>query len=406
MISNVAQAQTVPDAGSILRDQQKPALELPTRPAPSIQLEAPARPALKPSAAERFLLKAIRISGNTAFAQSELLLLVKDYTGRDVDFVDLEQAAARLSRYYRERGYIVARAYLPAQQIKDGIVEIAIIEGRFGEVNLNNSSRVRDGVVSRYTEALLGDTVYELKLERQILLLNDLPGIAEARVSLSPGANVGETAVTIVVTPAPLLSGSVELDNHGNRFTGVNRVTGRLNVASPLGLGDALSTQLTKGFDGLEYARVGYQVPAGGDGLKLGGAYATTRYHLGKTFAALDASGESDSYTADMSYPFVRTRNFNLYGRVAYNVNQFQDRIGFIGSVTDKNTHAVQAATVGRRARWCVGWRHYRICVGVCSWAIGHRNGGGASRRCRNRTHARAFGQMESEPAAAAKSGC
>jgi hemolysin activation/secretion protein len=347
-------AQAVPDAGSILREQQKPALELPRRPAPSIKLDEPARPAMQPSATQRFLLKAFRISGNTAFAEAELLPLVQDFTGKEVGFTQLEEAAARISRYYRERGYIVARAYLPAQQIKDGMVEIAVIEGRYGDIKHNNASLVRDSVVASHTEGLRGATVHELKLERQLLLLNDLAGVADARASLSPGAKVGETTVTFDVAAAPRFSGSVELDNYGNRFTGANRATGRLAIASPLGLGDALSAQFTKGFDGLDYARAGYQLPLGGDGLKLGGVYAHTRYRLGKSFAPLDASGASDSYTADLSYPFVRMRNFNLYGRMAYNVNQFQDRIGLSGSVTDRNAHAVQTTLSGdaRDAVW------------------------------------------------------
>jgi hemolysin activation/secretion protein len=165
MIAGLAQAQVPPDAGSILRDQQKPAFELPTRPAPSIKRDEPARPAAQPSAA-RFVLKSIRIGGNTAFAQMDLLAVVQDCIGKEAGFVDLNEAAARISRYYRERGYLVARAYLPAQDIKDGVVEIAVIEGRFGKVELNNKSRVRDGVARSHTDALSGATVHEANLLR------------------------------------------------------------------------------------------------------------------------------------------------------------------------------------------------------------------------------------------------
>lgn len=126
----VAQAQVQPDAGSILRDQQKPVLEIPTRPAPAIKSDEPARPALKPSTA-KLALKGFRMTGISVFAEAELLTQVRDYVGKEVGFADLDQAAARISRYYRERGYLVARAYLPAQDIKDGMVEIAVIEGRY-----------------------------------------------------------------------------------------------------------------------------------------------------------------------------------------------------------------------------------------------------------------------------------
>jgi hemolysin activation/secretion protein len=337
--ASAAQAQLVPDAGSVLRDQQKPVLELPARSTPSIKLDEPARPALKPGVA-RFMLKSFRISGNSVYTQAELLAVVQDFHGREVGFVDLDQAAARISHYYRERGYMVARAYLPAQDIKDGVVEIAVIEGRFGKVELDNKSRVRDSVARGYTDALPGMTVYQPELERKLLLLNDLAGVGEARASLRPGANVGESDVVVELTPAPFATGSVEFDNHGNRFTGANRLTGTLNLLSPLGLGDALNALLTKGFNGLEYGRLSYQIPVGGDGFKLGGAYSHTEYRLGKNFAVLNSSGDADTWTLGVSYPFIRSGNFNLYGQAAYDWREFQDRTASIATVIDKSTRA------------------------------------------------------------------
>jgi len=184
----VAQAQIVPDAGTILREQQKPVPEVPTRPAPAIKQDEPARPALKPADTTRFMLKGFRVTGNTVFAESELIGLVREYVGREVGFADLEQAAARISRYYREHGYMVARAYIPAQTVAtDGVVEIAVIEGRFGKVELDNKSRVRDSVARGYLDAFPGTPVTAPALERKMLLLNDLPGVGEARATLRPG---------------------------------------------------------------------------------------------------------------------------------------------------------------------------------------------------------------------------
>lgn len=342
-----ARAQIAPDAGSILREQQKPALELPARPAPAIKLDEPARPALKPSTSVRFMLKGFRVTGATAFAEAELVALVQDATGREVSFSDLDQAAARISRYYRERGYMVARAYLPAQDIKDGVVEIAVIEGRLGKVNLNNPSRVRDSVARSYINVLPGAVVTESSIERRMLLLNDLPGVGDARATLSPGANVGESDLSVELAPAPFASGSVELDNFGNRFTGENRLTGKINLLSPLGFGDLLSAQLTRGFNGLEFGRLAYQVPVGGDGLKMGGAYSSSDYRLGKSFSALNASGEAGTYTLNASYPFIRTRNFNLYAQAAYDWRDFQDRVSSAATVTDKSTRAASLTLSG-----------------------------------------------------------
>ena len=95
----VAQAQIVPDAGTILRQQEQKPQEMPTRPAPTIKQDEPARPALKPADTPHFVLKGFRVTGNTVFAESELIELVREYVGKDVTFADLDQAAARISRY-------------------------------------------------------------------------------------------------------------------------------------------------------------------------------------------------------------------------------------------------------------------------------------------------------------------
>lgn len=343
---STAHAQVAPDAGSILRDQQKPVLEVPAKPAPAIRLDEPARPALKPSAAT-LALKGFRITGMSVFAEAELLAQVRDYVGKDVGFADLDQAAARISRYYRERGYLVARAYLPTQDVKDGVVEIAVIEGRFGKAHLDNKSRVRDTVAHRHLDAFPGTVVTERGIERKMLLLSDLPGVGDPRAVLRPGANVGESDIVVELGPAPFATGSLEYDNHGNRFAGANRLTGKLNLLSPLGLGDLLSAQLTKGFNGLDYGRLAYQLPVGGHGFKIGGAHSRSTYRLGNSFSVLDAAGEADNFSLNASYAFVRTRLFNLYGHAAHDWREFQDRVGALATVADKSSRATTLSLTG-----------------------------------------------------------
>jgi hemolysin activation/secretion protein len=352
---SLAQAQIVPDAGSILREQQKPVPEVPTRPAPTIKNEEPARPALKPEDTPRFVLQRVRMTGNTVFSEAELIGLVREYVGKEVSFADLEQATARISRYYREHGYMVARAYIPAQIIKtDGVVEIAVIEGRYGKINLNNKSRVGDGVARGYLDAFPGNPVTQAALERKMLLLNDLPGVGEARATLKPGEQVGESDLTVDLAEAPFATGSLEYNNQGNYYTGASQLVGNVNLLSPLGFGDILTAQLTRGFDGLWYGLLDYQIPIGGDGFKLGGTYSSTDYTLGKSFEALDANGNAHTYTLKGSYPFVRSVDFNLYGQAAYDWRDFTDRQGAIGFETERATRTARLTLNGdaRDAIW------------------------------------------------------
>ena len=52
--------------------------------------------------------------------------------GSELSLADLQAMAARITKHYRSRGFFVAQAYLPAQDIRDQEVTIAVSEGRLG----------------------------------------------------------------------------------------------------------------------------------------------------------------------------------------------------------------------------------------------------------------------------------
>ena len=336
--SSAAIAQVAPDAGTTLRQLEPPVLTLPRKPPPAVEVDAPARPALEPAPTIRFILKAFRISGVTVFAEAELHALVQDLIGREVGIADLGDAVGRITGFYSERGYPLATAYLPAQDIADGLVEILVLEGRFGALQLLNRAYVSDSVVARHVQGLQGGVVKGSVLERKLLLLHDLPGAAPGRSVLSPGQAVGETDLRVELDPGRRAAGAIELDNYGSRFTGATRLSGQFDLFSPLGLADWLSVRAAKGDPGLEYARAGYQVPVGGDGLKLGAIYSRVEYRLGKDFSALDAKGEAETWSLIGSYPFVRSRRHNLYGKLIAESKDLQDRVDATATVSDRKS--------------------------------------------------------------------
>lgn len=333
-------AQVPPDAGTSLRMLEPPTLTLPRKSPPGADIEPPARPALQPVPAIRFKLNAIRLTGATVFTESELQRHLQEqagrYIGHEVGILELREAAALITRFYTQRGYPLATAYLPAQEIKDGVVEITILEGRYGKVQLLNRSRTSDTAVGAYLEALPGLVVREASLERQLLLVYDLPGVRPAGAVLSPGEVVGETNLRVELDAGRAYSGSVELDNYGSKFSGANRLSAQLDLFSPTRLGDWLSMRATKGDPGLDYARLSYQIPVGGQGMRAGAAYSHLHYELGENFAALGASGEANVGSLSATYPVVRSRRYSLYAQLGYDYKSLEDRTTV--TVTDKNS--------------------------------------------------------------------
>ena len=332
-------APLAPDAGSVLREQQAPALRVPQDRVPTLRLDEPTHPRALPSSGH-FVLQGFRITGNHTLPTAALEALVHDAVGHDVGLAELDTMAARISHYYRQHGYLVGRAYLPAQDIEGGIVEIAVIEGRYSHLTVANGAHLRDSIAHQHVDDLSGLPVYAPKIERKLLLLDDLAGVERTYATLGPGALVGETDATFELAPSPWVTGSVEYDNHGNHFIGADRLTGRVEVLSPLRLGDELNARFTRGFEGLDYGYVNYRLPVGGDGWRIGAGYSASDYQLGKNFAPLAANGDSNTTTLNISYPLLRTRRYSLYGDAGYAWREFQDRIDATAAVTDKRTHS------------------------------------------------------------------
>jgi hemolysin activation/secretion protein len=93
----------------------------------------------------------------------------------------------------------------------------------------------------------------------------------------------------------------------------------------------------------LTYVYGAYQIPVGGSGLRVGGAYSATRYRLGKELAVLQSQGTATIASLFAVYPFIRSQNSNLSGTFTLEDKKLEDVIAF----TTAANKQVQAATIG-----------------------------------------------------------
>src|SRR6202011_6086255 len=175
----------VPGAGSLLQQTQPVTPPAPSATGTGLAIEQPGRVTLPPSAP--FLVKAIQLSGNTAFDTATLHTLVAEAEGKSLTLAQLGQIAARVTDYYHGHGYLLARAIIPPQTIQGGLVRIEIIEARYGQIELENRSRVGDSLLQATLAQLQsGQAVGKAPLDYALLLLSDIPGVAVI-ATLKPG---------------------------------------------------------------------------------------------------------------------------------------------------------------------------------------------------------------------------
>ena len=319
-----------PSAGSQL--QQIPAPRARAAPAPAIRLQPARAPAA--AAADTATVRVARLRVNApVFSEAALVAASGVVPGSEMTLAQLRAAAAGVAAYFHQRGYFLAQAYLPAQDITSGEVRITVLPGEYGKVTLRNTSAVTDTAAMRILAGLDGAMIASGPLERRLLLLSDLPGV-QASSTLAPGARLGQSDLLVELAPGARVSGSVDADNQGSRYTGKHRVGATVNVNELAGLGDVASARVFTSADGLKYGRLSWQAQAGL--ATLGAAVTRMDYRLGREFASLDAHGSARIGSVFGSYPLLRSRSANLRAQLGYDAKTFQDRADSTGSVTDK----------------------------------------------------------------------
>ncbi|WP_432261142.1 ShlB/FhaC/HecB family hemolysin secretion/activation protein [Cupriavidus sp. TMH.W2] len=346
--------RAVPDAG-VLLDEARPPVTLPDHGSGALPPPEPARPAPALSPEIRVRVSAVRITGARAFSETDLQPLVAALPGGERSLGELEQAAQRITQYYRQHDYLLARAYLPAQEIRDGSVEIRVLEGRLGTIRLDNPSRMPDTFVSGRLAGLHEDEALRRDaLERGLLLLNDTPGLV-VRSTLSPGASVGTTDLDVRVDDGPRVNADASVDNYGNRFTGQYRFNASVAANNPLRLGDALLLRAITAGEGFNYGQLSYQLPVNRQGTRLGASYAAMHYRLGEEFDKLDAHGTAQIASVFLTHPLVRSRAANLNGQVSYDHKTLNDQVGAAGVSADRRLDNLTLGLSGDRGNWLAG---------------------------------------------------
>jgi len=356
------------DAGSLLQELQPSPSTAPLPNQPDLRIESKDSAALPSSAP--FLVREIRIVGNTAFDTATLHALVADQQGKTLTLPDLGALAARISSYYQQRGFPLARAVIPAQTIAEGVVVIQVVEARYGSVHFSNGSRVNTGLLESILSPLQkGQPVSETELDRALLLLSDVPGVGVNAV-LKPGEAVGTSDLDIDTTHKEASAGSLSLDNYGNRYIGRVRVSGTASLFNPLRHGDVLSASLISTGERMAYGRVSYDTLLNGAGTHVGAAYSQVHYKLGDNVSALDAHGNAMVASLWLKHPVVRGKDYNVYAQIQYDAKTLEDRIGASGLRTDRHLDNWLLSLSGNLrdgflgsavSAWGVGWTAGRV---------------------------------------------
>ena len=317
---------------------------------------------------DTILVQRIRITRNTLFDTKILLALVTHAEGQTLTLSQLGELAGLVTKYYRNHGYPLSRAIIPAQTIASGLLRIEVIEVHFGEIQLDNSSQVRDAVLQGILSNLRsGQDISETELDYALLSLSDLAGVkVDAR--LRPGRIPGTSDLLVLTQPGPALSASVTQDNSGDGYTGRQRVGSTFNLNNPLHRGDTLGITALSSGKGINYARVSYESIVNGRGTKMGGAYSSLNYVLGGTIAPLQAHGTAQEAGLWLRQPLLRSKSNNVYAQLQYEGLKLRDHVDTSQIQTDRSLENWTLNLFG-------DMRDQLLAGGINNWGLTWTNG-------------------------------
>lgn len=326
-------------------------------------------PSLNIPETEKVMVKDFTIDGQDIYSEDTLKALLADKKGKNLSFKDIQDGADRITRYFRQKGYIVAKTYIPPQDVTAGIVHYHVEVGRFDAPSITNKTNIRDSAIRKQAQAVKeGEYVTRDKLERAVWLVSDMAG-ADARVALSRGSRPGTVKLDMTVEPYVGKHGLVSADNYGSRAMGYNEYSLDYDFWNPARNGDHLMASISTTGRHMFNWGTNYITPLAKDGLKLTVGYNVFSYDMGDEWAMYKGVGTSRVTSLGLDYAIRRSRRHNLYTGLRFEHSEIKDEYrAYDATYGDKTGNALVLSLYGDDQD-TAGMTDWRL-----DWKLGHIN--------------------------------
>ena len=302
----------------------------------------------------QFKVNEIIFEGNTKVKTASLNTLAESIIGQDIYFEDLLRVAKKITKYYQAKGFLTSYAFIPSQNIKNGVVTICIVESKVDSIDIEGNRWARSwylkNIIMGKNGLREGDVFNAGALQGALREINQEDYI-EAQSVVSK--NDDKTQLKLDVKDRFPLKFDFAWDDYGRSYTGVQRASFLLGLDNVTGMGDKIygGTILSSGATGV---LVGYSVPISPYGTRLSFDFSNSNINLGGPYKFLNVKGKAQSYALRITHPLIENAKTSV---VAYtgidfvnasteskllnstlsDYNLYVLRSGFHGMTDDKN---------------------------------------------------------------------
>ncbi len=334
-------------APSLSQPGQEVEKELP-RPAAEVHDTTPNKPQGEPMV--EFTITNFRLEAPDLYLdKGELVKILQDGMGEKKTMVQLNNTLLELTRYCRQHGYPAAATYVPAQESSDGMITIKVIPGRYGEIKIDNRSRLKESVAKGFVNGLKsGEIIRTGKLETTLYSISDVSGTKAVGV-LSPGKEFGTSDLTVRIEKGKGSNTVLYVENYGSEDTGRYRYGLQHNIYDVSGNGDKVSVGGLISNRGMHNYYANYETIVGRGGTTLGVGFSRMDYETGLGNFGVNGIAETISLFGHRS--FYHLTNSGLTLKYGYDYRRLKDEFMNGALSSHKHSHGVYVGLDGFERR-------------------------------------------------------
>ena len=273
----------------------------------------------------------------TSLEVQQLVWLIRAQQGkRGVTIGQIEGVANKITQFYRERGFILAKAYIPKQQVRDGIVKLTVLLGTLGEIKVHGNDLYSTDTITSIFDEQLDKPVTNSTIEESLFIINGFPGV-NVDGYFEPGSQVGDTRLNVNVRNESSYNFNTRIDNHGSEESGLYRLFVGAQANNLLGNADFLSVSLLQTVfpEDTTFWQLNYDSNLFSPRFRAGVDISQNQFLVDQSSSSssLDISGTVSVYAVQGSYIAQRSRKQNSSYKLRYEKIHSDLQIGELADI-------------------------------------------------------------------------